>query len=254
VVDVYRHNIDTKELRDLIIKKTQHPLVKKYIDTPFIDDHKIVILSEIYHNVDMPLSIKRQSILTVMLVQIALDTHELIPVNGSSELTEAEKQLSVLAGDYYSGLYYLLLAEIDHIDIVNLLAGAIKQINEHKMSLFYDEAFSLDELMHQITEIESLLFTKVATFYGRPQHTIQLMKDTLLLHRLEQEIRHMEQGKGSYFKRLVHYHQLHQDPIKLIKTEVKQRKRVLEALQLPCFRFQPKEKELAYNISVAKEG
>src|SRR5699024_4496077 len=156
---VYSLNFDSNELKDNLIKNMRHPYVEKYIQKPFIDDEKISILYELYKQVDLPMDVKKQSITTILLVQIALDTHELIPVADTNQMSESEIQLSVLAGDYYSGLYYLLLAEMEDIDMIRILANSIKQINEYKMNLFYGDATTLDVLFEEIKQTEALLFT-----------------------------------------------------------------------------------------------
>src|SRR5690625_4710701 len=119
----------------MIEDKIRHSYLEKFIQKPLIDIDKLLILYYIYKDIEIPSNKKQQYITTIMLVQIALDTHELIPSNGSNTMTKTEKQLSVLAGDYFSGLYYLILAEIEDIEMIEILATAIKKINEHKMIL-----------------------------------------------------------------------------------------------------------------------
>src|SRR5699024_11828541 len=109
---------------------------------------KIIFQADVNKHMDMKDTKKKQIILTVMLVQCALDTHELVPVNNDSMLSKTEKQLAVLAGDYYSGLYYALLAEHGQIRMIQILANAIKQINEYKMNIYYGEANDINELIY----------------------------------------------------------------------------------------------------------
>src|SRR5690625_4226103 len=98
--NVHSLSSDSNKLKDLLESKMRHPYVEKFIQKPFIDHQKITFLNEIYDHAKLPKEQKKQCIITVMLVQIALDTHEHIPVDDSTEMTETEKQLSVLAGDY----------------------------------------------------------------------------------------------------------------------------------------------------------
>src|SRR5699024_2430566 len=80
--------------------------------------------------------------------------------------SQIPNQLTVLAGDYYSGLYYFLLSEIDDFELIHVLATAIKEINEQKMNLYYRERLSPEEFIYIIKQIETLLFTHVSDHIG----------------------------------------------------------------------------------------
>src|SRR5699024_9056388 len=98
----------------------KQPYVEKHIHKPFIDSDKMMFLAEGCQDMDQKDKEKKQIIIMVMLVQCALDTHELVQVNNDYMLSETEKQLAVLAGDYYSGLYYALLSEHGQIRISHI--------------------------------------------------------------------------------------------------------------------------------------
>src|SRR5699024_3634853 len=89
------------------------------------------------NNINMPVKKKEKYMITTMLVQIALDTHDLVTDKKNDTVeplsVESTRQLTVLAGDYYSGLYYLLLAEIEDYQLIHALAIAIKEITELKL-------------------------------------------------------------------------------------------------------------------------
>src|SRR5699024_2647044 len=122
--------------------------VEKHIHKLFKDSDKMMFLADVYKQMDMKDTEKKQIIITVMLVECALDTHELGSVNNDSMLSETEKQLAVLAVAYYSCLYYALLAEHGQIRMIQILADAIKQINEYKMNIYYEEANDINELIY----------------------------------------------------------------------------------------------------------
>lgn len=153
----------TKQLKTLILEKIDHSFLNKFIKQPEINEQKLHILSLIMDNSSLSPYEKNRYILTTMLVQIALDTHDQVPNNdhnSTSSLTS--KQLTVLAGDYYSGLYYLLLAEIEDYEMIHVLASAIKEINEYKMQLYFRDARTLEEYINIIKKIDSLLIVRVA--------------------------------------------------------------------------------------------
>src|SRR5699024_10617864 len=186
--------IELQELKKNIEQKLQYSYVEQFVRKPFIDEDKLEILHYIYQNVQLSKVVKHQQILAIMLVQIALDTHDLIP-NGKQDMTmsETEKQLSVLAGDYYSGLYYSLLAEIGEVSLIQKFASGIRRMKENKMTLFHEEYQSITELLELIRVIEAELFMEVAEYWNHEQILIDIIQDILLINRLNIEI-HAKHG------------------------------------------------------------
>lgn len=181
--------MEIRRLKTRIEDKIQHSYLEKYIQKPVIDEEKLIILAAIINNTSLSALQKEQYIITTMLVQIALDTHELVPkVNEPDESKESEltKQLSVLAGDYFSGLYYFLLSEIEDFDLIHTLASAIKEINEYKMKLYYNEVNTLHNYINIVGKIESLLILRVANFVNDVAiHAIT--EELLIINKLIQE-------------------------------------------------------------------
>lgn len=191
---------DIYNIKQLIRTKCKHPFIEKYIDQPMIDLEKVMLIHHIYNHINISEEQKRQYMTTIMLIEIALETHEHVPIQTESKRDEIEKQLTVLAGDYYSGLYYLLLSELEDIDMIQVLANAIKYINEYKMTLYYKEVDSLEQLKLTIKKIESLLFTNVASYLNESM-IIPVIEEWLLLNRLVKERGLILQKKDSIFIR-----------------------------------------------------
>lgn len=207
---------------------------------------------------------KQQYIITVMLVQIALDTHELVPSHRSQEMSETEKQLSVLVGDYYSGLYYYLLARLEDVDMIRVLATAIKNINEQKMILFYGDVQTTDELFDSIQQIESLLFNQVATFINVDERVLSIITELLMINRLSKEKELIQQEDFSYVESYVRKNMPNassSSSILIIEKELEKRLQRMDELllHLPYHFVVLKhtirnKMKYAYNITVAEEG
>ncbi len=167
MITLHTSSIDIKEINELITYRIKHTYLNKYIQKPVIDQSKLTALSIIVNNTSLPKKTKEQYIIATMLAQVALDTHDLVPITNDEvddEVAITTKQLTVLAGDYYSGLYYLLLAEIEDIPMISVLASAIKEITEYKMRLYYNEVESFTEYLSITKKVETLLITRVAQF------------------------------------------------------------------------------------------
>jgi len=164
---LYEKENEIAYLKGLITDKLKHSYMDQYIEKIAIDDEKINILDSLLNN--FPKAQKEGYIITVSLIQIALNTHDNItegPEPADHTPERISKQLSVLAGDYYSGLYYLLLSELQDFKMIHTLATAIKNINELKMKLYYQEYSSLDEFINMFEEINAALVIQVAEHIG----------------------------------------------------------------------------------------
>ncbi|WP_157805650.1 heptaprenyl diphosphate synthase component 1 [Bacillus sp. mrc49] len=187
---------DKSQLKRLIEKKAQHPYLLKFIQKPSLDEDKLLLLWGLFNDLDVKSEKRDQYITSTMLVQIALDTHEIVSnsVEGP-ELPEVLKnrQLQVLAGDYYSGLYYQVLASVGNVEMIRILSSAIKKINDNKIILYQQRSIKdVRSLVTTIKAIEASLIHKLAVYYKQPAW-IDVSEDFLLLSRLHAE-------KGHYLK------------------------------------------------------
>lgn len=181
--------VELNKIRSLIKDKIQHAYLDKNIGEPAIDEIKIALLYTIMRRSQLSEPKIEQYILSTMFVQMALDTHEMVPLkndNTESSSNQKKRQLKVLAGDYYSGLYYSLLSETEDFPVIHILATAIKEINEYKTKLYYKQINSIDEAIDLLMKIESLLITRMIN------HVIKLpdqgiIENIIILNRLLQE-------------------------------------------------------------------
>jgi len=110
--------------KEQLEQKVFHPYLLNYIQTPMVDEDKLLLLISIMDQLGLSGKEMKNYALPTMLVQIALDTHENVSNQDASEQDDTQlqsRQLTVLAGDYYSGLYYALLAEINDVLMIRAL-------------------------------------------------------------------------------------------------------------------------------------
>ncbi|WP_425435096.1 heptaprenyl diphosphate synthase component 1 [Oceanobacillus timonensis] len=175
--------------RKILENKLYDSYIHKHIHYPVIDEEKwnlLLFLVE-QHKSLTPLQ-REKYIISTMLVQIALDTHDFVSIKQRAD-TENEmikKQLQVLSGDYYSGLYYLLLAEAGEIPFIQTLANAIREINELKVTLYYEEQLPLETWLQIKMKLNASLLVHVATYlYGAELESI--IQNWLMYRRLDTE-------------------------------------------------------------------
>jgi heptaprenyl diphosphate synthase len=184
VIDVSNILEFIEDVKEQLTNKLQHKYMKNIISTPSIDEDKLLLLCsflEPFSTAEKPLHAHAVS---VMLVQIALDTHDLVSTQKipSETAPEKERQLTVIAGDYYSGLYYFLLSQAGDITFIQRLATAIKKTNISKMFLYRNEVKTLEEMIHHFTLIETAVFTALTEYFEQPKWT-KLFLNVLLTKR-----------------------------------------------------------------------
>lgn len=200
MIPLHAFDIEHEQLISSIEEKVEHTYLKQYINKPTIDREKLYILINIMNHAKLSDHKKRQYIITIMLVQIALDTHDLVPVSNEELINEKEiitTQLSVLAGDYYSGLYYRLLSEIKELEMIQILASAIKEINEYKMIIYYKEMMTFKEYIHYVEKINARLIIRIAKHFNLLPALQQIISHLLITNKLIEENRSLYNKNAS---------------------------------------------------------
>lgn len=123
-------------------------LAKKYVDYDMITTHtelppfanaRVRLLYTFLNHQDSFTDADAENIaLAVYLVQLGMDTHDLIdaePVR-KEESGMRSRQLNVLAGDYFSSLFYELLASAGRTELISELSSSVCEVNRKKVNLY----------------------------------------------------------------------------------------------------------------------
>ncbi|MBM7661243.1 heptaprenyl diphosphate synthase [Bacillus mesophilus] len=170
-----------------------HSYLNKFIDTPKVDEDKLFLLVAMCNDAEIDDKTLETYIITTILVQVALDVHEEVSTAEKlGDLEQKKQQLKVLAGDYFSGLYYSLLSQIEDITMIKSIAHCIKLINEHKIRVYRQDSSYGDTIVDSLKIIEGELFINIANTFGLSNWK-SLLLEILLLKRLYKE-------KGKYIE------------------------------------------------------
>ncbi|SDR84314.1 heptaprenyl diphosphate synthase [Paenibacillaceae bacterium GAS479] len=122
---------------DLANKYTKHDMIQRYADLPPFPDARIRLLSAFLQYGSAAEHREVQS-LAVSLVQLGLDTHDEVDIEAGERgmMQMRQRQLRVLAGDYFSSRFYQLLAGVGQIEMIQHLSGAICEANRLKTDLY----------------------------------------------------------------------------------------------------------------------
>ncbi|MGN8647077.1 heptaprenyl diphosphate synthase component 1 [Gracilibacillus sp. HCP3S3_G5_1] len=182
---------------NLITQTINQQFLDKHLEEPELDIHKLIALHQLVQ--DKP--DEEALVQTTMLVQIALNTHDKIGSNLEDENVK-KQQLTVLAGDYYSGIYYYLLANHNNLSFIRLLADGINEMTQAKMSIYYSSYDDFDSFLSDYKEIECKLIEKVAGFVEKTDQ-LPYLTTWLLAKRLEYELVQLRGGKQTFFRQLI---------------------------------------------------
>lgn len=173
------------DLRIKVQNTIKHSYLQQFIDFPYMDEERLLLLIELVNLLDLSKDKKEKLIITTTIIQMALDTHEAVKNESLTSIAFKKQQLSILAGVYYSGLYYKILSDIDDTIYTRALAIAIKEVNEHKITLYQRAQKTNNQLFNDLICIESALINKFAKNISPLWY--ELSRNFLLLNRLLKE-------------------------------------------------------------------
>lgn len=115
--------------------------------------------------------------LAASLVQMGLDTHEMVSVTNTAKEKKAvrSRQLKVLAGDYFSSGFYQLLSQAGQIQMVGQLSAAICEVNRLKMTFYANMKqlrLSAEDYLEQTVQIRTQLFTHFGKIMKDAKHRL----------------------------------------------------------------------------------
>ncbi|MDF2536514.1 MAG: heptaprenyl diphosphate synthase synthase subunit 1 family protein [Bacillales bacterium] len=149
----------------MLEKKLFHPLLNEKLGKSFINAEKVQLFVKIFTQAGLEKEMIIEHSSAVMIMQIALDIHDLVTNDCDDEETLLNRQLIILAGDYYSGLYYQMIANAENKLLLDYLSEGIKEINEWKIIYQYEDS-PLEVRNKALLQINTLLLTKSCKAYG----------------------------------------------------------------------------------------
>lgn len=141
-----------------VMDQVSHEVLTRYVEHPPISFLRMKLLYLFLTQLGLAKPMIHRYIVTSSLVQLGLDSHEKIG-QGKEETLQAirRRQLTVLAGDFFSSKYYYLLARSGDVRGIRQLAKGIEKINEYKMKLYRETNMDAEVYLHRKTEIEAQL-------------------------------------------------------------------------------------------------
>ncbi|MCE7791013.1 heptaprenyl diphosphate synthase component 1 [Salipaludibacillus sp. CUR1] len=161
------YNKELNRVFDSFYTRVNHPYIKRFLEDPVVDADQAAVLFYMLKDKGYSRQYIHDCILTAMFVQAALDTHETVNVHGlGTETLKTKRQLTVLAGDYYSSLYYYVLAQLGDVPLIRVMAKSIQDINESKMSIYKQHKKKYKPGIRELKNVYTSLLKNIAVFTG----------------------------------------------------------------------------------------
>lgn len=159
-----------QEFQEYFAKTMQDPYIQKCVGHPEVPVYFVKILEELMEeDTTTPKSQIYMWSTAAILLQMSLEMHTKVTVESTTDTIALQsRQRYVLAGDYYSSLFYRLLAVNHEYGGLRHFSQAISQVNQEKLSLhmkWIKQRSYDDEMIKNLKRVTSGLLVAVADFF-----------------------------------------------------------------------------------------
>ncbi|SDI29017.1 heptaprenyl diphosphate synthase component 1 [Natribacillus halophilus] len=176
---------------------SHHYFLKRYGMSPPCDEDKTCFLLHAIQTETLDERAKLERVISAMLLDAALTVHHHISLHSDRTSDGTYEQLTVLAGDLYSSMYYKRLAELADIPLIRLFSESTQTMNNAKVRLHAGDWHTAAELERLISDMEATLIAGLADFYQQ-QAIQQIVPYFLGLRKLKEMLHLLEQGTESW--------------------------------------------------------
>lgn len=167
--DMTSVHTEWESIVEVVTKHAENPFLKRCLGRPSVPSFFVQVLYLMLKSHALPISRIRPLCTAVALLQMGLDIHETVSLDKlRTEEEMRTRQLTVLAGDYYSSQFYRLMSERGELEIIACLAQATCRINEAKMRLYAlrdDKRIASSVWLPLIRRIRGELLAALADFF-----------------------------------------------------------------------------------------
>ncbi|MBL3729174.1 heptaprenyl diphosphate synthase component 1 [Lysinibacillus sp. HST-98] len=181
------------QLKTEIFMDVRHRTLQKYTGVPVLDENQLFYLLIPFLNGEEWQQEQQEAAISVGIVYAALAAHDHIK---ELDATSKEQQLTVLAGDFYSGRYYEILAMSGNVALIRNLSQGIVARCENQIKVYENKQRTMEQWYTSMSTIESGLIAQFFDLYSFSEY-IPLIEKSLLILRLEKEWTAYQRGQMS---------------------------------------------------------
>jgi heptaprenyl diphosphate synthase len=159
--------MNSYQIPEMAKKYMEHDMIQKHTELPLFPEYRTRLLYAFLSKHSTLSGYSELFSLVTSLVQMGLDTHDLVSVTNQAKETKAarSRQLKVLAGDYFSSRFYYLLSHAGQIDLIGIISRAICEANRLKVNLYQmmkQLKCSAEDYIKQSVEVRTQLYLAFA--------------------------------------------------------------------------------------------
>ncbi|NBD22588.1 heptaprenyl diphosphate synthase component 1 [Paenibacillus glycinis] len=151
------------KIPEIAKKYVEYDMILAHTELPAFPDLRARLLFVFLSNQRTPLLHSELYTLVASLVQLGMDTHDMIDESGRvAEKEMRSRQLKVLAGDYYSSRFYQLLAQAGQVGMIRRISDGVCEVNKLKVNFYMKMKqlkLSAEEYLNQCVQLKTELFT-----------------------------------------------------------------------------------------------
>lgn len=175
--------------RTLVERLLSHEELDRARVAPKASRMQLLLGSFILDRGGVPREEGEQILSAMLLMYHGLALHEDVP--DGQVAPDTVGQLTVLGGDYYSSLFYRILAEAGRIDLIGRFAHAVAKMQEAKVSLYSfacSDAYEEQRYITDVLTIEGALLRALSEAFAPDPRTVALVDAALRTYIYESEI------------------------------------------------------------------
>lgn len=239
------------QLKTDIFMHVRHRSLQKHTGEPVVNENQLFFLLLPFFNDESWTDEYYEAAITTVIVSVALNTHDEIKENNA---TSQEQQLKVLAGDYYSGRYYEILAHSGNIALIRMLSQGVIKRCVYQTQVYENGENAWEDWLTTLMMIESTLIEQMYRLYHF-EHYIPILQKGLLMYRLQDELDNIKCGTETPFTQVITLTAKRQYPSmaveQILQNHINELSFEIEKL-LKQTSVKPEIKQLLLNISPSK--
>lgn len=146
-----------ERLRMQLEQYMEHPFAKEHVEPIIVEEIYLDFICEILEKKKIPEVIGLKYGCAILLAHLALNIHDELD---RRNMRQAEKQLMILIGAYYTSLYYELLCDVKDEAFIYRMAKGIASQSEARMQFVQESFEGVSSFLKQKAEIDWIIFAE----------------------------------------------------------------------------------------------